>query len=329
MSRGLINEGWKELERIGGGRFSDVYLMLEPSQKGQKRYAVKVADPDDLRPPHNLQNEIKILNHLKKNINRKSANVITLLAVNVHGPEVSLVFDYYDLTLKKLLDRSLKKKTSFEKDGTISTKTENKLELKTVMVLMKGIMAGLQWIHKCGIIHRDMNLNNILLSSLDVHTPVIIDFGIAYQEPNNNGLETWDKKFTDIATGFFKAPELLLSKRDYTNKVDMWAVGIILSILVSETGESFFEYDAQYSDLVLLSNILKIFGSPPEDWSDCKELESFRSMNATFFKKEAKSLKEYLPRIEENLVLKKIFLGLTQYETKNRLSAEECLELFE
>ncbi|TID28554.1 hypothetical protein CANINC_002427 [Pichia inconspicua] len=329
MSTGLAARGWKVLKRVGGGRFSDVYLMSNPAQEGfeEKLYAVKVADPDDLRPPHNLRNEIKILKDLENVTNGNSDNVIRLIEVYVYGPEVSLVFEYYDLTLKQLLHSNIKKKTLFNPDGTMTTRTENKMELATVRQLMRGIFKGLYWIHQCGIIHRDINLNNILLSSKDKNTPVIIDFGIAYEEPNNNGLESPDRKFTDIATGIFKAPELLLSKRDYTNKVDMWAAGIILSILVSEKGESFFELDSQYSDLVLLSNILKVFGSPPIDWSDCKGLDSFESLNSTFFKKQAKSLSEFLPRIEQATDLKTLFEGLTQYETKQRFSAEQCLEL--
>lgn len=331
MDTNVSRRGWKQLRRIGGGCFSDVYLVsTEPELKDPnttKIYAVKMVDPDDLRPPHNLKNEIKILFYLKEKLAGKCKNVITLLDTLVDGAEMGLIFEYYDFTLKNILEENIKKKTIFNTDGTMSTIKKNEMSFEYVKTIMTGICNGVFWIHKNGIIHRDLNLNNILISSTDKTTPVIIDFGIAYQEPNNNDLETWNQKFTDIATGFFKAPELLLSKRDYTNKVDMWAIGIILSILVHEMGECCFEFDAQHSDLVLLSNILVTFGSPPQDWSDCKGLESFDSMNAAFFKKEPKLLKEYLPRLEEDSVLKSLFIGLTQYETQKRLSADQCLKL--
>lgn len=329
---------WETVGKIGGGRFSDIYKVrdIDPTQVGDTIFALKIVDPDDVKPPHNIRNEIKILQDLKDAKDRLSEtipNVIDLIEVKYKDMEYGLLFKYYELSLHNVMKNHIKTRTRFEDDGSISKLKINNMDIEYGSTIVKGILKGLQWIHSQEIIHRDLNPNNILFSSSDLNTPVIIDFGIAYQGVNNNGLESSDRKFTDIATGIYKAPELLLSKRDYSNKVDIWAVGIIMSVLFSTDGNPFFEEDAMFSDLVLLSNILSNFGSPPQNWSDCKDLPSFEAMNNTFFSKTPKPTEQLLPLLfkeqsETNTTLVNLFKSFTAYETQDRLSADEALQFF-
>ena len=330
--------GWETLAKAGGGRFSDIYKVKKREEaEGENRiFALKIVDPDDVKPPHNIRNEVKILNDLKSARISQSVevpNVIEVIDVIYKNMEYGLLFNYYELSLHDVLKSHIKTRTRFEPDGSMSKIRVNNISITYGAKLITGILKGLQWIHSQGIIHRDINPNNILLSNADLNTPVIIDFGIAYQGINNNGLEDSNKKFTDIATGIYKAPELLLSKRDYSNKVDMWAVGIIMSLIFSKDGCVIFDQDAMYSDLVLLSNILCTFGSPPKDWSDCKDLASFEAMNNTFFTKDPKPMEDVIPLLFSepdallNNRLLQIFRSFTSYETQKRLSATEALTL--
>lgn len=337
--------GWSTVSKIASSRFSDIYKVCKKEKddtdtvendKQTLFYALKVVDPDDEKPPHNIRNELKILNDLKDISEKnglKNENVVELICCIYDKMEFGLLFPIYDLTLKGLLKQFIKSRTMFNPDGTIEIKKRNTISLESISDIIIGICNGLEWIHSQGIIHRDINPNNIMFIEDDLKCPVIIDFGISYQLPNNNGIEKPDMKFTDIATGIYKAPELLLSKRDYSNKVDMWALGIIISLLLSNDGNAIFEEDAGFSDLVLLSNILSIFGSPPEDWSDCIGLVSFDSMNRAFFTKPAKPLAEVIPKIyseeesDYNSKLEEVFKGLTQYENMSRLSATDCLKI--
>ncbi|KAG0680323.1 cyclin-dependent kinase-activating kinase [Pichia californica] len=336
--------GWKAINRIGGGRFSDIYKVskYDKSDDGtpcitentEVFYALKLVDPDDEKPPHNIRNEIKILSDLKNSMETKTIpNVITMIGVSFNNIEYGLIFPLLDLTLSNVIKTHVKTRTFFKPDATIDTKKINTMPVSSVLNITTGIFKGLQWIHNNGIIHRDINPNNILFLKDNLETPVIIDFGIAYQQPNNNGLEKPEKKFTDIATGIYKAPEILLSKRDYSNKVDIWAVGILLTLMLSDDGTPIFDDDAAFSDLVLLSNILSTFGSPPIDWSDCKGLVSFDSMNQTFFTKQPIPLQNVIPRIYSDCdtivksKLQDVFTGVTKYENKDRLSANDALSI--
>lgn len=322
--------GWNTLGRIGGGRFSDIYKVRkrDAEQTSSRCFAMKIIDPDDEKPPHNVRNEIKILKEL--NDGERSSNVVNLIDVLFNQIEYGLLFPILDISLGKLLENQLKTRVLFNMDGTMESVKRNTMTLEQVCAITVGLARGLEYIHQHQIIHRDLNLNNVMFSNEDMTNPIIIDFGIAYQYPTNNGLEPPEKKFTDIATGMFKAPELLLSKRDYTNKVDMWALGIILTCLLSVDGNGVFDNDAMFSDLALLSNIIKTFGSPPKDWADCKGLVSFDAMNNSFFERAARPLNEIIPlgfkeTSSRAVQIQNVFKGLTEYDTTKRFSATECL----
>lgn len=90
-------------------------------------------------------------------------------------------------------------------------------------------MRGLKYIHSCGIIHRDLKPRNILVNSnCDLK---ICDFGLA--RANIDSLMTPSALLTDyIATRWYRAPEVILSWKQYTGAIDVWSVGCILAELI-------------------------------------------------------------------------------------------------
>merc|ERR1719471_1131792 len=89
------------------------------------------------------------------------------------------------------------------------------------------IKNGLKHAHDLGIAHRDLKPENILL---DKHFNVkLADFGFAYAFMKNNEILTMR---TELGTRGYMAPEIART-HSYNHKVDYFACGVILFILLS------------------------------------------------------------------------------------------------
>ena len=87
------------------------------------------------------------------------------------------------------------------------------------------ILRGLEYMHSCGIMHRDMKPGNVLINQ-DGETK-IADFGLGkFLEGTINE----DKDLTDmVVTRWYRPPELLMryANETYDEKIDLWSVGCI------------------------------------------------------------------------------------------------------
>ncbi|KAG7812204.1 hypothetical protein KL921_001436 [Ogataea angusta] len=324
-------------KRIGGGRFSDVYMCrtLGHMNPSSSEYALKITEPEDELPPHNVKNELRLLRKLadaqdredKENDTSLGKNVVRLIAFYQSPIEIGLVFPFYKSDLNGVIANNTKVRSAFNlQDGTITRKRENNFSSSQIIQIFKGLLRGLAFIHSQGVIHRDINPNNIMFESPHELEPVIIDFGISYMDPDNNGLEKPDSKITDIATGYYKAPELLLSVKNYSNKVDIWSVGVILMLISSKDFTTPYSQDSAHSDLALLASIFNTFGSPPDDWQEVKTSRSYSAMNTAFFRKIRKSSDDLLFKLKDLPQCVQTFNEMMVYESSCRLSASEALK---
>lgn len=89
-----------------------------------------------------------------------------------------------------------------------------------IIELLIGMVLGLQYIHKNGILHRDLKPQNILMD--DAGTPKISDFGISKTLENS-------KKYTKSIVGsyVYMSPEALQGNCCDTNS-DIWSLGCIM-----------------------------------------------------------------------------------------------------
>ncbi|KAA6387141.1 MAG: putative Serine/Threonine kinase domain protein [Streblomastix strix] len=108
----------------------------------------------------------------------------------------------------------------------------------TLRALMKQILEGMRAFHSIGLVHRDIKCDNILLHSPPGSGRVyakISDFGLSKKLDLNN------EQTYFAGTLPFMAPELFQRPIRQTQKVDMYAIGIILYRLVIH------EYPLHYS----------------------------------------------------------------------------------
>jgi len=99
-----------------------------------------------------------------------------------------------------------------------------KFEEVVVSSLTRQTLAGLAYLHREGILHRDLKADNILLD-LD-GTCKISDFGISKKTDNIYGN---DKTNSMQGSVFWMAPEVVRSQgQGYSAKVDIWSLGCVV-----------------------------------------------------------------------------------------------------
>lgn len=217
--------------QVGEGTFGQVYK----AHGTRSRYALKRIRMESERDgfPVTAMREIKLLQSLDH------PNVIRLYEMLVSHGSVFMVFEYMDHDLTGILSQSQFTFTS--------------AHLKSLCYQM---LAGLDYLHSTGIIHRDIKGSNILVNRNGLLK--LADFGLArfYQKRRRTD-------YTNrVITLWYRPPELLFGATVYGPEVDMWSAGCIMLELF--TKKPVFQGNDEIHQLEV---IYKIFGTPTiERW---------------------------------------------------------------
>lgn len=93
-----------------------------------------------------------------------------------------------------------------------------------IQYFLYQLIVGLKYIHSAGVLHRDLKPSNLLSNGDCLLT--IADFGLA----RTQGLLGHMTEY--VATRWYRAPEIILSWRHYSQAVDVWSAGCIFAEMI-------------------------------------------------------------------------------------------------
>ncbi|XP_013973482.1 cyclin-dependent kinase 20 isoform X5 [Canis lupus baileyi] len=199
--------------------------------------------------PNQALREIKALQEIEDN-----QHVVQLKAVFPHGAGFVLAFEFMLSDLAEVVRHA-----------------QRPLVQAQVKSYLQMLLKGVAFCHANNIVHRDLKPANLLISASGQLK--IADFGLARVfSPDGSRLYTHQ-----VATRWYRAPELLYGARQYDQGVDLWAVGCILGELLN--GSPLFPGE---NDIEQLCCVLRILGTPsPQVWPVCRSSWRSRSCPIT------------------------------------------------
>ncbi|CAL6016159.1 Kinase [Hexamita inflata] len=112
----------------------------------------------------------------------------------------------------------------------------NCVDIDLIYQLSLQITNGLQYIHKLGIIHRDVKPDNILVHKLDDKIVFkLADFGVSKMD---------EQAQTLTGTPYYLSPQICKAEQ-YGSKTDIWALGVVLYVMTTNE----FPFSGGFLDL--------------------------------------------------------------------------------
>ena len=232
---------------IGKGSFGQVFKAIDKSdaELSQSKYCAVKWIAKKCSP-----NIGKILTEVSIHLRLKNDSILQLFNVIEDNNYVYLVLELcFGGTLTQLIQQNIKqnrncKQNSFESKSKNSSLIQPVLSYCLIRTIMRQLCSGLDYLHRNAIVHRDLNLNNILLlHPMQQNSDIVIkiaDFGLAI-DLNSSSVQHLSSKphreehviplpmgTTICGTPGFISPEVWSQMQTVSPKSDIFSLGSIL-----------------------------------------------------------------------------------------------------
>ena len=289
---------YEAISLIGSGEFG--YVVEAYDRIHDKRVAIKRTH----KVSNILSREYEMLSKLK-DCEYITKLLDTFYTIDDKGNLIqNLVLEYGTCSLDVYMDEFLQKKKY--------------IPLDKIKHIARQLLLGLDFCHQKNIVHRDIKPENILFTQDD--QVKICDFGFS---------KCIDEKTTStpcIGTRFYRAPELILGKIDYNEKIDIFSAGCVIAELFilsplfpgEKDGLQIFEY------MYILGNPRKEYFSKfdlPDIFVNC--LDSVKINGIDKFDEVLNEDNNY--DRNEMKCAADLILNMLNWDINKRFSAKQCL----
>lgn len=250
-------QGYYKCKKLGEGTYATVFLAKEVTNSTAKlvkedpqSFTNFVAIKKIKKTEHSSGQEISAIREIKALKKLKHEYILDMKDCFIHKNFLHLVLEYCDFDLEHVI------------------KNKNIVLLPAdIKAWMFMLLRGLYECHNNFIIHRDLKPNNCLIKADG--TLKLADFGLA---------RVLDDKMTaQVVTRWYRSPEMLLGKNQYSFPVDMWSVGTIFAEMFLRV--PLFPADSDTQQLELIFSAL---GSPNiEHWPEITQLPGYLEFKKT------------------------------------------------
>ncbi|CAG9856003.1 unnamed protein product [Phyllotreta striolata] len=281
-------ENYKITGRAGEGAHGFVFKG-EDLRNDEVVALKKIAVNPDSEIPNNVLREILTLRVLKY------THIVKLLEVFAIGSSVVLAMEYLPWSLYEVIKNK-----------------NHSLNLAQIKTYCKMILKGVNYMHSHHIMHRDLKPSNLLIGTKGILK--IGDFGLAR-------IYDHEKKRLyshQVATRWYRSPELLYGSKTYNKSVDMWSVGCILAEMIQR--KPLFPGE---TDIEQLAIVLGTLGTPScENWPGLTLLPDYNKIS--FSHSEPKKWSIILP--DADCVTLNLIGKILIYDQNKRYTAKEALQ---
>lgn len=121
------------------------------------------------------------------------------------------------------------------------------------------LFEGLYGMHKAGVTHRDIKIDNLMIDPLSEDL-CFIDFGLAALD-----IGPTSRHYQEVYTLFFRPPEILLQSEDYDiEKAEVWAAGACAACML--LGKKALFIGSNWVDII--ASIIGAFGYYSSSWEE-------------------------------------------------------------
>jgi len=267
-----------KLEKLGEGNYGCVYKARD-IVTGQLVALKKIKlDEEDDGVPSTALREVALL------LDCQHKHIAKLEQVIMERGQIYLVFEYMDLDLRRYLDNihaanpAAAAAAAAAASASIAIVPSHAplppfvpgLPMPLVKSYVYQILLGVEHMHSRRHLHRDLKPQNLLIDRRG--RMQIADLGLARAIAMPMPPVTHE-----VATLWYRPPEILLGSKPYSSPVDIWAIGTIMAEMISLTPS--FPGD---SEIDTLFRIFRARGTPVPDDSCWPGVDALPDWHATF-----------------------------------------------